>query len=679
MNEEKLASIVVVKRDGKKVDFDGTKIAIAIKKGFDSIDGKYTEDDTNKIYNKTIEKICNWERDKIKIEEIQDLIEAELKEGGYNDVFESFSAYREKRAQSREIFFEEKRKHKFLKALEKIGLSTKDDMSAFWNNKNASQTLKDYGGTISEEFATSYLIKKRFSEEHENGDIHINDIEYYPMGTTQNTQINLERLFENGFSTENSSMREPQNIFSYAMLSVIAIESAQKDQHGEESIPAFDYYMAPGVLKTFKKEFLSNLYTVLEYTDYDKFIAINGIEREIDKLNTISFDISDFYRFTRDADTLKRMMDILYARALKSTEKVVNQAMEAFVHNLNSICNEKITTVNVGTDTSSEGRMITYQLLESCFNGVGENKKAISPKIVFKVKNGVNLKPGDPNYDLLTKAAELAKQIENISFAFLDASFNSQFYKEGDYNSEVAYFQDGTRVIDNVLDTDKAISGGRGVLSTTTINVSRIALKHQGDEKGFFEELDEKLDLVKDQLLERMNIQENKKINNFPFILQQNVWIDSERIKEDDKVRKSLKQGVLRIAYCGIKEALVSLNGDDKLHLKIIETMRKKADSFCEKYNLNFTVSEDPKSIHAKDFLDFDRAIFGKKEGITDKEAYESIMIIDDEKKKLNFVSQIQELENGGHLIVVKSKDILKTINNLYDADIGYAKIIYKE
>ena len=164
MNEEKLASIVVVKRDGKKVAFDGTKIAIAIKKGFDSIDGKYTEDDTNKIYNKIIEKICNWERDRIKIEEIQDLIEDSLKQNGYIDVFESFSTYREKRAQSREIFFEEKRKHKFLKALEKIGLSTKEDMSAFWNNKNASQTLKDYGGTISEGFATSYLIKKRFSE-----------------------------------------------------------------------------------------------------------------------------------------------------------------------------------------------------------------------------------------------------------------------------------------------------------------------------------------------------------------------------------------------------------------------------------------------------------------------------------------------------------------------------------
>ena len=453
MNEEKLGSIVVVKRDGKKVAFDGTKIAIAIKKGFDSIDGKYTEDDTNKIYNKIIEKICNWERDRIKIEEIQDLIEDSLKQNGYMDVFESFSTYREKRAQSREIFFEEKRKHKFLKALEKIGLSTKEDMSAFWNNKNASQTLKVYGGTISEEFATSYLIKKRFSEEHENGDIYINDIEYYPMGTTQNTQINLERLFENGFSTENSSMREPQNIFSYAMLSVIAIESAQKDQHGEESIPAFDYYMAPGVLKTFKKEFLNNLYTVLEYTDYDKFIAINGIEREIEKLNTISFDISDFYRFTRNADTLKRMMDIMYARALKSTEKVVNQSMEAFVHNLNSICNEKITTINIGTDISSEGRMITRQVMESCLHGVGENKKAISPKIVFKVKKGVNLKPGDPNYDLLEKAADLAKQIDNISFSFLDASFNSQFYKEGDYNSEVAYFHDGTRVIDNVLDS----------------------------------------------------------------------------------------------------------------------------------------------------------------------------------------------------------------------------------
>lgn len=682
MLEDKLNSIIVVKRDGKKVEFDGTKIAIAIKKGFDSIEGKYTEDDTNKIYKKVIDRISKWDSDKIKIEEIQDLIEEELKKSNYIDVYESFSTYREKRTQSREIFFEEKRKHKFLKALEKLGLTTKTESASITNNKNADQTIREYGGTVAEEFATSYLIKKKFSEAHENGDIYINNIEYYPMGTTENTQINLEKLFEDGFSTENSSMREPQNIFSYAMLAIIAIEASQKDQHGEEGIPAFDYYMAPGVLKSFKKEFRNNIYGILEYTDYDKFIAINGIEREIDKLNSISFDIQDFYRFTRDAETLKRMMNITYKRALASTAKVVNQSMEAFVHNLNSLCNGKVTTINLGTDTSSEGRMITRELLKSIDEGVGENKEAISPKVVFKVKKGINLDEKDPNYDLLVMATEISKNVDNIYFSFLDASFNSQFYKEGDYNTEVAYFYDGTRVIDNILDADKAISSGRGVLSTTTINLARIALKHQVEsDSNFYNELDEKMDLVKDQLLERMNIQENKKINNFPFILQQNVWIDSEKIKEDDKVRKSLKQGILRISYCGLDEATYSIQSSKgkKDKIKILEHIREKVDSYSQKYNLNFVLSEDTNQNHSKGFLDFDRAIFGKRDNITDKDNYSSITEIEDKKDDLELESKIQELSNGGHIVIIHSKDILKTIKNLYNSEIGFAKIKYDE
>ena len=280
MNEEILSNKLVVKRDGKKVPFDGTKIAIAIKKGFDSIESdseikKYTEDDVNIIYNKVIEKIVKLNKDKIKIEEIQDLIEIELKENKYEDVFKSFSEYRENRAQSREIFLDEKRKHKFLKALEKLGLKTKEDGEVVLDNKNAMQTMSAYGSTVSEEFATSYLIKKKFAEAHENGDINIHNVDFYPMGTTESTMINIEKLFQDGFSTENSQIREPQNILTYSILTIIAISGNQKDQDGEQGIPAFDYYMAPGVLKTFKKQFRQTIYDILEFTDYDKFIAIN--------------------------------------------------------------------------------------------------------------------------------------------------------------------------------------------------------------------------------------------------------------------------------------------------------------------------------------------------------------------------------------------------------------------
>ena len=244
MNEEKLSNIIVIKRDGKRVNFDGTKIAIAIKKGFDSV-GNYSEDDINKVYNQVIEKIIGLGKEKVKIEEIQDLIESELKDNDYEDVYNSFSEYRENRAQSREIFFDEKRKHKFLKALEKLGLKTKENPEVLLDNKTAMQTMSAYGSTVSEEFATSYLIKKKFAENHENGDIYIHNLDFYPMGTTESCQIDLEKLFTNGFSTEHSSIREPQNIFTYSILSIIAVSGNQKDQDGEQGIPAFDYYMAP--------------------------------------------------------------------------------------------------------------------------------------------------------------------------------------------------------------------------------------------------------------------------------------------------------------------------------------------------------------------------------------------------------------------------------------------------
>ena len=588
MIEDKLTNLIVVKRDGKKVSFDGTKIAIAIKKGFDSIEGKYNEDDISKIYNKVIQNIIDLNIDKIKIEKIQDLIELELKENGYKDVYNSFAEYREKRSQSREIFFEEKRKHKFLKALEKLGLRTKENADFIVDTRNAMQTMEAYGETISSEFTTSYLMKKKFSEAYENGDIYINNLEFYPMGTTENCQINIEKLFNEGFRAENSSMREPQNIIAYAMLAAIAILGNQKDQNGGQGIPAFDYYMAQGVLKTFKKEFRQTIYDILEYTDYDKFIAINGIEREIDKLSTIDFDIELFYKFTRGAESLKTMFRFVYDNAMEKTKKLTYQAMEAFVHNLNSICNSKITTINLGTDSSAEGRMITKNILLAVGQGVGENKEAVSPVIVFKVKSGVNYEENTVNHDLLLDACKLVNAKKKITFSMLDSSFNDSFYKEGDFDTEASYLEDGSRVIDNYVDNDKEVSSGRGVLSSTAINLPRIALKHRENIDDFWLELEQKMDLVKEQLLERLEIQGNKKVSNFPFLMKENVWIDSEKLKEDDKLKKILKQGSMKISFVGLNECLIAMTGKNhadskkaqELGLKIITKMREKV-KFC--------------------------------------------------------------------------------------------------
>lgn len=707
MSEENLSNIIVVKRDGKKVAFDGTKIAIAIKKGFDSVEcdfekRKYTEDDINKIYNKVINKIVKLKKEKIKIEEIQDLIEEELNENNYIDVYKSFSEYRENRAQSRELFLDEKRKHKFLKALEKLGLKTKENAEVILDNRNAMQTMSAYGSTVSEEFATSYLIKKKFSDSHENGDIYIHNLDYYPMGTTESSQIDLEKLFTDGFSTENSSIREPQNILTYSILSIIAISGNQKDQDSEQSIPNFDYYMAKGVLKTFKKQFRQTIYDILEYTDYDKFIAINGIEREIDKLYTIDFNIEDFYKFTRGAEELKRMFRITYKNALNKTNNLVYQAMEAFVHNLNSLCTEnsnaKFTTINLGTDISMEGRMITSKLLKCLEEGIGNKEKPISPITIFKIKKGINFNKEDKNYDLFLQARKLAENNKNIYFSFLDASFNSQKYKEGDFNTEVAYLENGSRIIENIIDDNKEISPGRGVLSTTTINLPRIALKHKDNLDEFFKELSQKIELVKDQLIERLEIQGNKKVFNFPFLMKEKVWIDSEKLREDDKIKKVLKHGIMKISFIGLNECLIVLKNkshfessdSQKLGLKIVKYMKDKTEEFSKKYNLNFELSGEYDENIAKEFLELDRVIYGKIKDVTDKEEYTKSFEVNDREVTNNYIKKIKieapyhELTNGGHIteIHIDKKDINNIdiediLENMYKNDIGFAKVIF--
>ena len=681
INEDVLNNLVVIKREGKRVSFDGTKVAVAIKKGFDSIEGNsYNEDDINKVYNKVIADISSGIYEKIKIEEIQDLIEKELQNCGYNDVYESFSEYREARAHSREIFLDEKRKHKFLKALEKIGLNTKDSGDQFVNKK-ATDSISEYGKTVSEEFATSYLMKKKFADLHENGDIYIKKISFYPMGSTANCQMDIEKLFKDGFSTENCQMRTPKSIMSYAMLTVIAVAQNQKDQSGEQSIPAFDYYMAPGVLQTFRKEFRQTIYDILEYTDYDKFIALNGIDREIDKLSTIDFNIEDFYRFTRDSEELQRMFRIVYAKALKKTEIAVYQAMEAFVHDINSMTSgNRITTVNIGTDTSAEGRMITKNLLSAIKNGLGSHAQPKSPVVVFKVKSGVNYKEKDKNNDLFNKAVELSAQSENIAFSFIDAQYNAQFYKEGDFNTEVAYFADGARIMDNFVDKEKAVAAGRGTLSTTVINLPRIALKSGNNKKEFFEELDRKMTMIKDQMLERFEIQSNKKVLNFPFLMGQNVWIDSERIEEDNKVKKHLKHGNMRITFLGLNEALILMTGkghdesrnSQELGLSIVAELRKKVDEYSEKYGLNFVLAGEESEHVAKEFLDIDRAIFGKIKNVTDKEMYTSSFNIPDQKdldKKLKIEAPYHEYTNGGHVMTIDTvkSDSEKAIEEMHE------------
>ena len=688
---EELSDIVVIKRDGKRVKFDSTKIAVAIKKGFEAVDSEYTLSDINKVFYDVIDVIKDGNYDKIKIEQIQDIIEEIMNQNGYIDIAKAYSEYREKRAQSRELFFDEKKKHKFLKALENIGLDSKNGNADEYDFESINNRLIEYGEIVSEKFATAYIMKKKFSELHENGDIYIKNIKYYPFGTTENCQINLEKLFQNGFSTKRCSMRVPQSIVSYSMLALVAITNNQKDQFGEQSIPAFDYYMAPGVLKTFKKEFKQTIYDILDYTDFDKFIALNGIEREIEKINSIDFDISVFYKFTRESEQLKRMFRIVYEKAMKKTNKQVYQSMEGFVHDLNSICSECLTTINIGTDISAEGRIISFNLLRAISEGLGENRKAISPKVVFKVKKGINFSKEDVNYDLFLRACEVVKDSDNISFSFLDSDINTENYKIGDFNTEVAYFENGTRIIDNFVDYDRRVSAGRGVIATTVLNLPRIALKSDGNLELFMEELERKLDLVKDQLIESYEIQSNKKVKSFPFLMKEHVWIDSERFEDENmKIKKALKHGLLQVSFTGLNEALIVLNGkshfesieSQKIGIKIVRFIANKVNEYVNKYNLNFVVAGNEDDEISKSFVEIDRVLFGNVKYVTDKVKYTNSFEVPesfDIKKKIEVESEYHNLTNGGHKIIISCNNIEDTVKLMYKNNIGYGVINYKK
>ena len=724
MKNEVLDKLTVIKRNGKKVTFDGSKIALAIKKGFDNItvtkdDDEvkvYSESDIQKVYKEVISRIEKEYKDeeKIKIEQIQDMIEDALQKKGYDDVYESFKSYRERRNQSRELFSEEKKLHKFLKTIEGLGLKSANEDDNKRENANvdgdtAMGTMLQYGSTISKEFAKTYMMKPKFSEAHESGAIHIHDMDFLPMGTTTCMQIELDRLFKNGFSTGHGHLREPQDIMSYSALAAIAIQSNQNDQHGGQSIPAFDYYMAPGVLKTFKKQFKQQIYDMLDYSDTLSFVNMDKIVKDIDKLESIEFDVHKFDSYFKDSKQLKLALEKSYEKALAKTNRTTYQAMEAFIHNLNTMHSRAgaqvpFSSINLGTDESPEGRMVTKNFLLATDEGLGKNETPIFPVSIFKVKEGVNYNPEDKNYDLFKLACKVSAKRLFPNFSFIDAPFNKVFYKKGDFRTEVGYMGCRTRVMSDITDLDNQTTGGRGNLSFTSINLPRIGLKHgialkerdKADMKGFYKELEEMLDLVKDQLLERFEIQCNKHCYNFPFLIQQGVWTNGEKLGPNDRMRKILKHGSLTIGFIGLAETLKALIGKhqgeseeaQKLGLDIIKFMRKKTDEYSKEYNLNFALIATPAEGLSGRFVNIDKAIYGSIKGITDRDYYTNSFHVPvyyntSIKHKLEVEAPYHALTNGGHISYIELDG--DTANNveafesvirlMHDVGIGYGAI----
>lgn len=713
--ESNLKDIIVIKRNGKKVSFDETKIALAIQKGFDSVDDednrKYDTKDTQKVLDRVIKKIEEQKPEKLKIEEIQDLIESSLKHYNYNEVYESFSNYREKRRESREFFFDDKKKHKFLKTIESLGLKSSFEDNSKRENANvngdtAMGTMLQYGSTISKEFSKAYLMKKKYSELHDEGYIHIHDLDFYAMGTTTCNQLDLEKLFKTGFSTGHGHIRPPKDIMSYAALAAIVIQANQNDQHGGQAIPAFDYYLSPGVLMTFKKQLKQTISEFIDLMGFSNYLNMNTIVKEIDKITTITIDKTIFEKFIKENEVLDRLFTMAIEKAYMKTNRITYQAMEGFIHNLNTMHSRAgaqvpFSSINFGTDTSAEGRMVIKNYLYALDSGLGRGETPIFPISIFKVKEGVNFNKEDPNYDLFRLSCEVSSKRLFPNFSFIDSKFNKEYYKEGDYKTEVGYMGCRTRVMANVADPSKAITPGRGNLSFTSINLVRLGIKHgivngETDLKGFYQELKELLEDVKDQLLERFQYQCEKRVYNFPFLMGQGIWLDSEKLKPTDKVRRVLKHGTLSIGFIGLAECLKALIGKhhgeseeaEKLGREIISFMRKQIDEYANSYTLNFSLIATPAEGLSGRFTKIDRAIYGKLKGITDRDYYTNSFHVPvyyntSIKHKIEVEAPYHALTNGGHISYIEldgdtsaNVDAFeKVVRLMKEYEIGYGAI----
>ena len=461
----------------------------------------------------------------------------------------------------------------------------------------------------------------------------------------------------------------------------IAIQSNQNDQHGGQSVPNFDYSMAPGVRKTYWHNYRDNLAKALEVFDIEE----EGLEPakaliEACDQKPVLADDNGTSEQIRDRllergiapETVERVMAFTLKYARRETERATYQAMEALVHNLNTMHSRAgaqipFSSLNYGTDTSQEGRLAMKSLLLATEAGLGNGETSIFPIHIFKVKEGVNYNPGDPNYDLFKLAMRVSAKRLFPNFSFLDAPFNAQYYKPGHPETEAAYMGCRTRVIGNVYDPTREIVNGRGNLSFTSINLPRIALKAQGNVEAFFNELDEKLDLVVDQLKARFKIQCEKRVRNYPFLMGQGVWIDSDKLGPNDKVGEVLKHGTLTVGFIGLAECLKALMGvhhgeseqAQNMGLTIVGRMRERMDRESRETGLNFSVIATPAEGLSGRFVRLDRERFGSIEGVTDRDYYTNSFHVPvyypiTAFRKIQLEAPYHELTNGGHISYVE-------------------------
>lgn len=706
----------IKKRTGDIVKFNAQKITDAIKKAnMESIDETFSKEQLSTITNNVIKALKNLKTPGV--EQIQDAVEKVLIAGNFASTAKAYILYRAEHTKLRQA------KADLMDIYNELTFTKAKDADIKRENANidadtAMGTMLKYGSEGSKYFITSHILPKDIAVAHMDGDIHIHDMDFY-MLTETCCQIDLLKLFKNGFSTGHGYLREPNDIRSYAALACIAIQANQNEMHGGQAVPMFDYCMAPGVAKTYRKQYYKALgyyfNAMLDMKLEDASLLCKKIEQTLpikismstaDKFGKLLVDFLPKHQREHNYQEINEQTTQMAHKfaintAWNETNAATYQAMEAFIHNLNTMNSRAgaqvpFSSINYGTDTSPEGRMAMRNLLLATDAGLGDGETPIFPVQIFKVKEGVNYEKDDPNYDLFRLAMKTSAKRLFPNFSFLDAPFNKKYYKPNDYNSEVAYMGCRTRVMGNVYDPTREVTCGRGNLSFTSINLPRLAIEAKGDINKFYKSLDDMIDLVIRQLLHRFKIQCAKIGKNYPFLMGQNIWLDSDNIGEYDTVSEVLRHGTLTVGFIGLAETLKALIGKhhgesaeaQKLGLAIIGHMRKRMDDEAQKTKLNFSLIATPAEGLSGRFVKIDRKIYGSIPGVTDREYYTNSFHIPvyypiSAYKKIQLEAPYHNLTNGGHISYIEmdgdpTKNLTAfeaIIRCMHDNGIGYGSV----
>lgn len=734
------AEICIVKRDGKKEDFSISKIKSAISKAFSATG---IHDEQQLIADITMSVISQFANPTITVEEIQDLVEKELMKTR-PEVAKKYIIYREWRNTERE------KKTQMKQVMDGIVAIDKNDINL--SNANMSShtpagQMMTFASEVTKDYTYKFLLPKRFAEAHQLGDIHIHDLDYYPTKTTTCIQYDMDDLFERGFRTKNGSIRTPQSIQSYATLATIIFQTNQNEQHGGQSIPAFDFFMAKGVSKSFRKHLASliSFYTEMEngmcpeeknirtlIEEHLPSIKSNELERETLRMALTVLQIH------LDKEHLARIIDKAYAQ----TQKDTHQAMEGFIHNLNTMHSRGgnqvvFSSINYGTDTSAEGRMVIEELLKATIEGLGaKGEVPVFPIQIFKVKDGVSYSEKDfekamamssmdeaidadyetPNFDLLLKACRTTAKALFPNFMFLDTPFNqNEKWNINDpkrYRYELATMGCRTRVFENLVGEKSSL--GRGNLSFTTMNMPRLAIEarikadnltenehatnvsEQKAKEFFLQSVNETARLIAEQLHERYQYQCTALARQFPFMMGNDVWKGGGALNPNEQVGDVLRSGTLGIGFIGGHNAMMALYGEghghsqkawDTLHEAIME-INKVVEEYKVKYQLNYSVLATPAEGLSGRFTRMDRRKYGKITGVTDRDYYVNSFHVD-VKESISIAEKIKReapfhaITRGGHITYVELdgeaqkniRAIVKIVKVMHDEGIGYGSI----